>query len=79
MHVRPRHEGRTEVAYHIPRGVVLFWELRPAFDLMEESRRSEVEQPCEKVETATVRHTNDDVLDAIYTGVFLARNVSREK
>ena len=54
------------MTYHIPRGSIVLWNLRAALDLVEQRGWRELQQPSEKVEPTTVRHTNDDMLNARY-------------
>ena len=56
--------GHTEVADDVPCGVILLGELRSASDLVEQGGRRELEAASEEIQTATMRHTNDDMLDS---------------
>jgi hypothetical protein len=50
---------------YVPFSAEFFWDLRPPFDFMEQSGRREVQEFREQIQTATMWHSQNNMLDAI--------------
>jgi hypothetical protein len=60
-----RKRQLTKMTDYVPFSAEFFWDLRPPFDFMEQSGRREVQEFRKQIQTATMWHSQNNMLDAI--------------